>query len=56
MDKLLAKDVAKGKIREEDARDAKERVQVGQPGEMGDVDMVVEVSGGFRLDFSVVRG
>lgn len=42
MDKLLAKDVAKGKLREDEAREAKERVQVGQHGEMDDVDMVIE--------------
>lgn len=44
MDKLLAKDVAKGKIKEEEAREVKEMVEVGQHGEMADVDMVIEVS------------
>ena len=47
MDKLLAKDVAKGKIQEADARHARERVSVidqamGVQG-MRDVDMVIEV-------------
>ena len=47
MDKLLAKDVAKGKIQEADARHARERVSVidqamGVRG-MRDVDMVIEV-------------
>jgi hypothetical protein len=47
MNKLLAKDVAKGKIQEEDARHARERVSVidqttGVRG-MRDVDMVIEV-------------
>lgn len=43
MDKLLEKDVAKGKIKESEAREAKEMVEVGQHGEIGDVDMVIEV-------------
>lgn len=47
MNKLLAKDVAKGKIQEEDARHAQERVSVidqtmGVRG-MRDSDMVIEV-------------
>lgn len=51
MDKLLAKDVAKGKIQEGDARQARERVsvvdQVVGVGALRDVDMVIEV----RLEF-----
>jgi 3-hydroxybutyryl-CoA dehydrogenase len=47
MDKLLAKDVDKGKIQDSEAKDARGRVQVVPP-EVGlkglrDVDMVVEV-------------
>lgn len=47
MDKLLAKDVLKGKISEADAKEARERVTV-VPGGTGlrsfkDVDMVIEV-------------
>ena len=47
MDKLLAKDVGKGKITELDAKEARDRVSVVAP-EKGvegvkDVDMVVEV-------------
>jgi len=47
MDKLLAKDVAKGMVQEADARHARERVSVidqamGVRG-MRDVDMVIEV-------------
>lgn len=47
MDKLLAKDVAKGRISQADATEARERVTVVGP-EVGlrglrDVDMVVEV-------------
>lgn len=48
MDKLLAKDVAKGKIKELEAKEAKERVTV-IPNEQGirglrDVDMAIEAS------------
>ncbi len=47
MDRLLAKDVSKGKIQETDARHARERVSVidqavGLRG-LRDVDMVIEV-------------
>lgn len=47
MDKLLAKDVSKGKISEADAKEAREKVMVVPEG-MGlkgfkDVDMVIEV-------------
>lgn len=47
MDRLLAKDVSKGKIQEAEARDARERVSVidqatGLRG-LRDVDMVIEV-------------
>lgn len=47
MDRLLAKDVSKGKIQEADARHARERVSVvdqtvGVRG-LRDVDMVIEV-------------
>jgi 3-hydroxybutyryl-CoA dehydrogenase len=47
MDKLLAKDVNKGKIEAIDAKEARERVQVVPP-EVGlkglrDVDMIIEV-------------
>lgn len=47
MDKLLAKDVAKGRLVDYEAKEARERVQV-VPQEKGmaglrDVDMVVEV-------------
>jgi 3-hydroxybutyryl-CoA dehydrogenase len=47
MEKLLAKDISKGKISEADAREARERVTV-VPEAMGlrgfkDVDMVIEV-------------
>ena len=46
MDKLLAKDVAKGKISREAVKEARDRVTVveGLPN-LRDVDMVVEVSG-----------
>jgi hypothetical protein len=47
MDKLLAKDVAKGKIQEGDARQARERVSVVDQAvgvrSLRDVDMVIEV-------------
>ena len=47
MDKLLAKDVAKGKIQEVDARHARERVSVIDQSigvrALRDVDMVIEV-------------
>jgi 3-hydroxybutyryl-CoA dehydrogenase len=48
MDKLLAKDVAKGKISEQDAQDARSRITV-VPEDVGisglnDADLVVEVS------------
>lgn len=48
MDKLLAKDVSKGKITEQEANDAKQRItivpeNVGIDG-LKDVDLVVEVS------------
>ena len=48
MDKLLAKDVAKGKLSEQEAKDARQRITV-VPEEQGieglkDVDLVVEVS------------
>lgn len=47
MDKLLAKDVAKGKIQEADARQARERVSVVDRavgvGALRDADMVIEV-------------
>ncbi len=47
MDKLLAKDVAKGKIQELDARQARERVSVVDRTvgvrAMRDTDMVIEV-------------
>ena len=47
MDKLLAKDVSKGKIQEADARHARERVSVIDPASgvraLRDVDMVIEV-------------
>ena len=47
MDKLLAKDVAKGRITEQDAKEAKDRITVigDDKGIRGlrDVDMVVEV-------------
>jgi 3-hydroxybutyryl-CoA dehydrogenase len=46
MDKLLAKDVAKGKIQDADARDARERVsvidQTAGLRALRDVDMVIE--------------
>ena len=47
MDKLLAKDVAKGKITSEEAKEARDRVvavgeDVGVKG-LRDVDMVIEV-------------
>lgn len=45
MDKLLAKDVAKGKIRESEAKEARERVSiVSEIKGLRDVDMVIEVS------------
>jgi 3-hydroxybutyryl-CoA dehydrogenase len=46
MDKLLAKDVKKGRLSEEEAREARGRVEVVSSGIGGlrDVDMVVEVS------------
>jgi 3-hydroxybutyryl-CoA dehydrogenase len=48
MDKLLAKDVAKGRISEQDAKDARSRITV-VPEDVGisglnDADLVVEVS------------
>ena len=47
MDKLLAKDVSKGKISEADAKEARERVIVVPEGTglkgFKDVDMVIEV-------------
>lgn len=48
MDKLLAKDVTKGKISEQDAKDARARITI-VPANLGisglkDVDIVVEVS------------
>jgi 3-hydroxybutyryl-CoA dehydrogenase len=47
MDKLLAKDVAKGKIKEADARQARERVSVvdrtAGVRALRDADMVIEV-------------
>ena len=47
MDRLLAKDISKGKIQEADARHARERVSVIDPAvgvrALRDVDMVVEV-------------
>jgi hypothetical protein len=48
MDELLAKDVAKGKIQNAEAKDARERIIVIDPDRDGingfrDVDMVVEV-------------
>ena len=48
MDKLLAKDVSKGKITEQEANDAKQRITI-VPENVGinglkDVDLVVEVS------------
>jgi 3-hydroxybutyryl-CoA dehydrogenase len=55
MDKLLAKDVAKGKIQETDARDARERVSVVDQSmplrALRDVDMVIEVRG--QTDWSL---
>ena len=47
MDKLLAKDVAKGKLKDEEAQAARARVRAvpqgkGIPG-LRDVDMVIEV-------------
>ena len=47
MDKLLAKDVAKGKLKDEEAQAARARVRAvpqgkGKPG-LRDVDMVIEV-------------
>jgi 3-hydroxybutyryl-CoA dehydrogenase len=48
MDKLLAKDVAKGKISEQDAHDARSRITVVPEdvgiGGLNDADLVVEVS------------
>jgi 3-hydroxybutyryl-CoA dehydrogenase len=47
MDRLLAKDISKGKIQEADARHARERVSVIDPAvgvrALRDVDMVIEV-------------
>lgn len=44
MDKLLAKDVAKGKIQQLDANEARDRVSIAQDQNgLRDVDMVVEV-------------
>lgn len=47
MDKLLAKDVAKGRIQEADARQARERVSVVDHAvgvkALRDTDMVIEV-------------
>ena len=47
MDKLLAKDVAKGKISQADATDARGLVTVGTPDEglkgLRDADMIIEV-------------
>lgn len=48
MDKLLAKDVAKGRIQEIDAKEARERIIVVDADKYGvngfrDVDMVIEV-------------
>lgn len=47
MDKLLMKDVAKGKIQEIDAKEARDRVSVVSPEKgiagLRDVDMVIEV-------------
>jgi 3-hydroxyacyl-CoA dehydrogenase, NAD binding domain len=52
MDKLLAKDVAKGKIQEGDARQARERVSVVDQAvgvrALRDVDMVIEVRPKFQ--------
>jgi hypothetical protein len=49
MDKLLAKDIAKGKIQEGDARQVRERVSVVDQAvgvrALRDVDMVIEVRG-----------
>lgn len=55
MDKLLAKDVAKGKIQATEAKEARDLVTVVGP-EVGlkglrDVDMVVEVRSSFSLFF-----
>jgi 3-hydroxybutyryl-CoA dehydrogenase len=48
MDKLLAKDVSKGRLTEQEAKDAKGRLTVVSEGEgingLKDVDLVVEVS------------
>lgn len=48
MDKLLAKDVSKGKITEQEAKDARDRITVVSEEEgingLKDVDLVVEVS------------
>lgn len=52
MDKLLAKDVSKGKLESEAAKEARDRVVVvGEEGIKGfrDLDLVVEVSYVFRL-------
>lgn len=44
VDKLLAKDVSKGKLSSEDAKEAKDRISVvGDLKGLRDVDMVVEV-------------
>lgn len=49
MDKLLAKDVAKGRIQDIEAKEARDRITVidGSKGISGlrDVDMVIEVRG-----------
>lgn len=44
MDKLLAKDVAKGRLKSEDAKEARDRVTVADGLKaLRDVDMVIEV-------------
>jgi 3-hydroxybutyryl-CoA dehydrogenase len=44
VDKLLEKDVSKGKLESAEAKEARERIiPVGGTGEMKDVDMVIEV-------------
>ena len=58
MDKLLVKDVAKGKIQEEDARQARERVSVVDRDvgvrAMRDADMVIEVRRQRWLDLAAL--
>jgi hypothetical protein len=53
MDRLLAKDISKGRIQEADGRHARERVSVIDPAvgvrALRDVDMVIEVGGKNRL-------